>query len=138
MDSIIREIIENAMRNMGYDDYQIMPLYEKSSSNEHSFVASNEYCFMVSKAALVPAGFQIISNTEVLVDPEASDYADLNYVGVKPFSGQIDISQNAGTVQVEFIRVRPNKPANRPEPEHEDPSIINPELIASFGTFREL
>ena len=60
---------------------------------------------MVSNPAFVPATFQMVSDTEPMIN--AADYANLNYSeGIRAHSGRIRITQAVAPIKAEFLRVQ--------------------------------
>lgn len=100
----IELIIDKQMRDKGITEYHIEPFFVNDPAAAVVVNAPNEYWYLVSAPALVPVSFLLVSDTEVMSD--AADYANLNYAGVRPHTGRLQLSQAAGPVKAEFLRVR--------------------------------
>jgi len=100
MDALLIKYIKDRMAEMGVINFHYEPVFVRTNANKQSIRAYNQHYFLVSKA--VPADLEILSDTHIFT--EAADYNNFNYYGIQEFSGQIEISQGAAPIKLEFIK----------------------------------
>jgi hypothetical protein len=95
--------IDRRMKEMGYADYHIEPLYIRENVSSKTIYAPNEYLYLISES--VPSTLVILSDTNIFTD--ALYYGNFNFNNFQEFSGTIEITQTGTPLELEFIRVIP-------------------------------
>lgn len=108
MSALIQDIVQYAkkrMSDLGYDaEYcHYEPFRVQNAAASVRVLAYNEYYYLISPS--VPASLVIISDTDIF--SEGAAYPGFSFFGAKEHSGLLEISQAAGSIDLEFIRVIP-------------------------------
>lgn len=106
MDNFLMAYITERMAEMGFKTFHFEPIRIFANTNKIIVAAHNEYYYLISKA--VPAGLVIESDTNIF--NEASGFPNFTYYRIQEFSGQIEISQPAAPIDLQFMQVVPQCP----------------------------
>jgi hypothetical protein len=116
--------IKQRMAMLGYKEFYWEPVRVQDATAAVEVAAHSEYYYLIAKS--VDATLKIISDGGVF--NEAADYAGFDFYRFQEFTGQIFITQVAGPIDIEFIRVIPSKCENEiPYLEAED-QVVNDNL----------
>lgn len=100
--------ISQMMAKMGFsqDDYTHQPEHVFSATPSKIIQADNEYYFLMTTP--LPSGYKIIANNWQYNDTSSQ----LGIAGIQFFTGNINITALAGTIDLEFIKVVVSKNFN--------------------------
>ncbi len=101
----IFDYIDAKMRQFGFPDYVIEPVWINQTANSYNLQANNEYLFLCSK--IIPADLVIKADNRKWTALESANYSNFNVYGTPHFTGQINMSSASG-INLEFIKVIPN------------------------------
>lgn len=105
MDNFLIAYITQRLNEMGYKTFHFEPVRIFVNANKAIVEAYNEYYYLISKN--VPAGLVIASDTNVF--NEAANFPDFTYYRIQEFSGLIEISQPAAPIDIQFMKVVPER-----------------------------
>ena len=96
------------MEKLGFqkEDFSHEPIHVFSNTSNVILQADNEYYFLMTMP--LPSGFRIVANNWQYDDTNSQ----LGISGIQEFTGNINISALAGTIDLEFIKVTVSKNFN--------------------------
>ena len=100
--------IQQMMDKMGFkpEDYSHEPEHVSSATSSTVLQADNEYYFLMTMP--LPSGYRIIGSNW----PYDDTHSQLGISGIQFFTGKIEITALAGTIDLEFIKAVVSKNFN--------------------------